>query len=228
MRLRLLPAACFLALAVVPSVASVAKADEPAPQAPQAQPQPDPAKDPQVARLLEAKKTLHWNQTIGEGNKDRYGHAEALVDAPADKVAKTAIDFGHYRDLHHKFSSARIIGKEGDQTDVYMRYPVQIGPIKIELYEVMRFAPDRPTGVGGAMHIIEGRGIKGDMKRGHTLITIKPVDAKHSILQVDILLVPALPAPQSYVDEELRDGAFDFVNGLRDKAQGTVGPVVSL
>ena len=54
------------------------------------------------------------------------------------------------------------------------------------------------------------------------------IDAKHSLIEVDILLVPVLPAPQSYVDEELRDGAQDFVNGLRDKAQGTVGPVVSL
>jgi hypothetical protein len=30
------------------------------------------------------------------------------------------------------------------------------------------------------------------------------------------------------IDEELRDGAQDFVNGLKDKAQGWVGPVVSL
>lgn len=185
---------------------------------------PDPAKDPQVARLLEAKKTLHWNHTLG-ANKDRYGHAEALVDAPADKVAKTATEFGQYRNLHHKFATARVIAKEGDQTDVYMRYPVQIGPVKIELYEVMRFAPLRAN---GTVQVLEAHGVKGDMKRGHTLITVKPVDAKHSLLSVDILLVPTLPAPQSYVDEELRDGAQDFVNGLRDKAQGAAGPVVSL
>lgn len=184
-----------------------------------------PAKDAQVARLLEAKKTLNWNHTIA-GGKDRYGHAEALVDAPADRLAKTAVEFGKYKELHRKFSTARVIGKEGDQTDVYMRYPVQIGPVTIELYEVMRFGPDRAS--GGGTHVIEARGIKGDMKRGHTLITIKPVDAKHSLIEVDILLVPVLPAPQSYVDEELRDGAQDFVNGLRDRAQGSVGPVVSL
>lgn len=185
---------------------------------------PDPAKDPQVARLLEAKKTLNWNHTLGAG-KDRYGHAEALVDAPADKVAKTATEFGQYRHLHRKFATARVIAKEGDQTDVYMRYPVQIGPVTIELYEVMRFGAPR---VSGATHIIEARGVKGDMKRGHTIITVKPIDAKHSLLQVDVLLVPTLPAPQSYVDEELRDGAQDFVNGLRDKSQGAAGPVVSL
>jgi hypothetical protein len=184
----------------------------------------DPAKDPQVARLLDAKKTLNWNHTLGS-SKDRYGHAEALVAAPADKLAKTASEFGQYRHLHRKFATARVIAKEGDQTDVYMRYPVQIGPMTIELYEVMRFGPVRAA---GGTHVLEGRGVKGDMKRGHTIITIKPVDATHSLLQVDISLVPTLPAPQSYVDEELRDGAQDFVNGLKDRAQGWAGPVVSL
>ena len=205
----------LVALVALPTLAQAEGEKEPA---------KDPAKDLQVARLLEAKKTLNWNHTLG-GGKDRYGHAEALVDAPADKLAKTAVEFGKYRELHRKFATARVIGKEGDQTDVYMRYPVTIGPVTIELYEVMRFSPDRAT---AGTHVIEARGIKGDMKRGHTLITIKPVDAKHSLIEVDILLVPVLPAPQSYVDEELRDGAQDFVNGLRDKAQGSAGPVLSL
>jgi hypothetical protein len=204
-----------LALVALPTLAQADGEREPA---------KDPAKDPQVARLLDAKKTLNWNHTLA-GGKDRYGHAEALVEATADKLAKTAGEFGKYRELHRKFATARVIGKEGDQTDVYMRYPVQIGPVTIELYEVMRFSPDRAN---GTTHIIEARGIKGDMKRGHTLITIRPVDAKHSLIEVDVLLVPVLPAPQSYVDEELRDGAQDFVNGLRDRAQGTAGPVVSL
>lgn len=213
---RLLLAA--LALVAIPAIAPVANADEAAP-APA-----DPAKDPQVARLLQAKKTLKMNQPMGPIN-DRYGHAEALVEATPEQLVKTATEFGKYRELHRKFKTARVIGKEGNQTDVYMRYPVQIGPMTIELYEVMRFAPDRTV---GNTHIIEARGIKGDMKRGHTVITIKPVDAKHSLLSVDVLLVPTLPAPQSYVDEELRDGAEDFVDGLRDRSQPTKGPVVSL
>jgi hypothetical protein len=211
---RLLLAA--LALVAIPALApAAARADEGA---------PDPAKDPQVARLLQAKKTLKMNQAMGPIN-DRYGHAEALVEATPDQLVKTATEYGKYRELHRKFKTARVIGKEGDQTDVYMRYPVQIGPMTIELYEVMRFSPDRTV---GNTHIIEARGIKGDMKRGHTVITIKPVDAKHSLLSVDVLLVPTLPAPQSYVDEELRDGAEDFVDGLRDRSQPNKGPVVSL
>lgn len=175
-------------------------------------------------RLLEAKKTLKWNYAPA-GSQDRYGHAEALVAAPAAKVAKTATEFGHYRELHRKFATARVVGKEGDNTDVYMRYPVYIGPMKVEFYEVMRFGG---VHANGATHVLEGHGIKGDMKQGHTVITVRPVDATHSVLAVDILLVPKIPAPQSLIDEELRDGAQDFVNGLKDRAQGWVGPVTSL
>jgi len=207
-----------LALAAIPAIAPAARADEP-PPAPA-----DPAKDPQVARLLQAKKTLKMNQPMGPIN-DRYGHAEALVEATPEQLVKTATEFSKYRELHRKFKTARVIGKEGDQTDVYMRYPVQLGPMTIELYEVMRFSPDRTT---GGTHTIEARGIKGDMKRGHTLITVRPVDAKHALITVDILLVPTLPAPQSYVDEELRDGAEDFVDGIRDKTQTAPGAVVTL
>jgi hypothetical protein len=231
MRTRVLIVLSALVLATVPSRSSVARADEAAPAPPPppaaapAPPAAPPApKDPQVARLLEAKKTLHWNQTMGT-SKDRYGHAETLVDAPAEIVVKTATDFGKYRELHRKFKTARVIGKEGDQTDVYMRYPVQLGPMTIELYEVMRFSPDRTN---GGTHVIEARGIKGDMKRGHTIIMVRPVDAKHSLISVDISLVPTLPAPQSYVDEELRDGAEDFVDGIRDKSQDKPGAVVTL
>lgn len=200
----------FLALALLPAVA---QADS-----------NDPAKDPQVARLLEAKAILKWNYTP-PGKTDRYGHAEGLVNAPAEKVAKAMTEFHTYRTLHRKFATARVINKEGDKTDVYMRYPVQIGPMKIEFYEVMRFSPPRTV---NGVTILEGTAIKGDMKYGHTVISVKPVDANHSILSVDILLVPRIFCPQSLVDEELRDGAGDFVDGLKNRAQGWAGVVATL
>jgi hypothetical protein len=184
----------------------------------------DGARDSRVARLLAAKTTLKWNYAVA-GRPGRYGHAEALVNAPAQKVVETASDFGHYHELHRKFASARVIAKEGGTTDVYMRYPVQIGPMRLEFYEVMRFG--QPHG-DDAQRVIEARAVKGDMKDGQTVITVKPIDATHALLAVDILLVPKAPAPQSLVDEELRDGAQDFVNGVKDRAQGWVGPVTTL
>ncbi len=175
-----------------------------------------------VQRLLEAKRTLKWNRQL---DGQRYGHAETLVGASADKLLSTVEDFGHYRDLHPKFSTARVIGKEQNQTDVYMQYPVKIGLVRIRMYEVMRFGADS---LRDGAHVINARGTKGDMEHAHTVITVTPVDAGHALLQVDVLLVPKLPAPQFMIDEELRDGAEDFVNGLKDRAQGWVGPVVAL
>ncbi len=221
MRLRpFLPALVVLAAASVPVSAH---ADHNLLAAPQTEMRViDPAADPAVARLLDAKTTLKWNYSSRDG---RYGHAEALVDAPVDKVAATALEFNRYRELHRKFATARVIGKDAQGTDVYMRYPVQIGPMKIEFWEVMRFGLPRTE---GATRIIEARGIKGDMKQGHTLITVKPVGPRHSLLTVDVMLVPKIPAPQSMIDEELRDGANDFVNGLRARAQGWNGAVTTL
>lgn len=206
-----------LALVLVASLfaPAVARADQAAP----------PAPSPEVQRLLDAKRTLNWNVTL-PGKSEKYGHAEALVDAPADKVRDTAIQFGRYKELHRKFASARVVAKEGANTDVYMKLPVKLGPIKVDQWEVMRFGPARS--LAGGVHVVEGRGVKGNMKDGHMIITITPVDAKHSLLKVDLLLVPNMPAPQSIVDEELRDAALDFVNGLKDKSQGWVGPVLSL
>lgn len=184
----------------------------------------DGAIAPDVQRLLSARRTLHFNVKL-PGSTEAYGHAEALVAAPADKVRDTAMDFDRYRELHRKFAGARVIQRAGGSTDVYMKLPVKIGPFKVDQWEVMRFGPARTA---GGTHVVEGRGIQGSMKAGHMVITVKPVDATHALLAVDLLLVPRLPAPRSLVEEELRDAAKDLVNGLKDRAQGWVGPVVSL
>lgn len=183
------------------------------------------AADGEVQRLLDAKRTLAWNASP-QGKAQRYGHAEALVDAPADKVRDVAVDFAHYKDLHKKLQNARVVGKDEHGTDVHMRLPVKVGPFTFEQWAVLRFGPARSLPGGG--WVVEGRETKGNMKDGHLLITVRPVDAKHAVLKVDLLLVPSMPAPQSMVDEELRDAATDFANGLKDRAQGWVGPVVSL
>jgi len=181
--------------------------------------------DPEVQRLLDAKRAMNWNAPLA-GTKQKYGHAEALVEAPADKVKDVALDLAHYKDLNKKFANARVIAKEKDYVDLYMRLPVKVGPVPVEQWSVLRFGPAaaRP----GSAWLVEGRHTKGNLKDAHLMITVRPVDPKHSLLKVDLLLVSTLPAPQSIIDEELRDGALDLVNGLKDRAQGWSGPVVSL
>ena len=133
-----------------------------------------------------------------------YGHAEVLVDAPLSKVRSAAVDFPHYRELHHKFASARVVAQEGDNVDVYLKLPIKLGPVKLDQWEVMRFTPARG---GVSSLVVEGRGVQGNMKEGHLVITARAVDERHTLVKVDLLLVPRMPAPQSLIDEELRDAA---------------------
>lgn len=185
----------------------------------------EPAADPEVARLLQAKgATLKWSY-VPAGRTARYGHAEVLVAAPLDRVRSIAIDFQHYRDLHRKLSTARVVAREGDNVDLYMKMPVKLGPVKLDQWEVMRFGPPRVT---ASSVVIEGRGVQGNMKEGHIVMTARAIDDAHCLVKVDLLLQPGLPAPQRMIDEELRDGAMDFVNGLRGKAQGDEHLVTSL
>ena len=177
---------------------------------------------PAVTRLLAEKKTMKWNANL---NGQRYGHSEAIVAAPIDKVTKTMTDYGHYREFHPKFATARVIMRAGDETDLYMQHPIKVGMARIQLYEVLRFGA---LSNRGGTQSVEGRGVKGDLRDAHTIITATPIDARHTLLQVDALFVPKLPAPQSFIDEELRDGAEDFVNGIKDRAQGFPGVVSSL
>ena len=182
-------------------------------------------RDTEVARLLEAKgATLKWNH-VPAGKSVRYGHAEVLVDASLAKVQATSTDFAHYKDFHHKFASARVVAKEGANVDLYMKLPIKIGPVKIDQWEVVRFGPARASATS---LVVEGVGVQGNMKEGHILITARAVDDKHSLVKVDLLLLPSMPAPQGMIDEELRDGAQDFVNGIRDRSQGDNHPVTVL
>jgi hypothetical protein len=184
----------------------------------------DPAADPEVARLLKAKQAIRWNM-VPPGRTEKVGHAEALVEAVPEKLRDAFVDFGHYKDLHRKFSSARVVGKEGDNVDVYLRLPVSIGPIKVDQYGVLRFGPAKKV---GETWMVEGRQISGNMKNGFISLSARPVGPKHSLLKIDIFLAPSMPAPQSIVDEELRDAAFDLANAMKDKSQGFSANVVSL
>ena len=42
-----------------------------------------------------------------------------------------------------------------------------------------------------------------------------------TVLKFDVLLRPGLPAPQSLIDEQLRDSAMDAVNSIHDRTQGS-------
>ncbi len=163
---------------------------------------------------------------VPQGKVERYGHAEILVAAPLAAVRQQVTAYNGYRDLApDKFSRSRVIAKENGETDVYMQAPLLKG--LIVLWQVMRFSPVRALGPDSER--VEGRYVRGNLKDANVIFTMKSVDARRTLLTIDLLVLPNMAVPQSMVDEELRDAAAIAVEAMREKAEGrgTPGAVAS-
>jgi len=154
---------------------------------------------------------------VPPGKSDRYGHAEGLISAPVDIVRAKLLDFGRYKELAGpKFKSVKVVDKQGQNTDVYFQLPIMKGMVTI--WYVTRFPPSRSTNTGD---VLEGTFVKGNIKNMHIAFTVRPgPDDKSSVLVCDLVLQPNVPAPQSALDEELRDACGDAINSVR-KTIGT-------
>jgi hypothetical protein len=200
--------ACIaLALASLVLTPTVGRADE---------------RDPDAARISTAGHSLKWNWTP-PGRADRYGHAETLVHAPLASVRARVLDFGRYHEIMpEKFRASRVIGHSPDgSADVYVQIAILHGMVL--LWDVTRFAPVHSVAPG--LDVVEGRMVsgKGNIEDLNVVWTIHALDDEWTVLKLDLLLKPGLPAPQSAVDEELRDSAMNAVDAIHDRAQGSPG-----
>lgn len=180
----------------------------------------DGAADPDASRIAAAGHSLEWNWTP-PGHPERYGHAETLIHAPLASVRGQVLDFPHYRAiLPEKFQVSRVVGHGADRsTDVYIQIAVLHGVVT--LWDVARFTPVEELSPG--VERVEGRMVrgKGNVEDMHVMWTMRALNDEWTVLKLDMLLKPGLPAPQSAIDEELRDSARYAVDSIHDRAQGT-------
>jgi hypothetical protein len=176
--------------------------------------------DPDAARISAAKHSLEWNWTP-PGHTERYGHAETLIRAPIAAVRAHVLDFGRYREMMaDNFKISRVVGHGPDRsTDVYIQIAVLHGLVK--LWDVARFAPVHELAPG--LEVVEGRMVqgKGNVRDMDVIWTLRALSPGWTVLKFDLLLKPGLPAPQSAIDEELRDSARYAVDSIHNWAQGT-------
>lgn len=180
------------------------------------------ARDPDAERIAAAGHALEWNWTP-PGRAGRWGHAETLIHAPLSAVRTRVLDFAHYRDfVPSKFKTSRVVGHgPGGSTDVYVRIAVMNGVVM--LWNVTRFEPPQAPSPG--VETVEGRMVpgKGNVEDLRVVWTMRAIDPEWTVLKADLMLKPGLPAPQSAVDEELRDACLDAVDAVHDRAQGSRG-----
>jgi len=130
------------------------------------------------------------------------------------------LDFASYRQLASSITSSRVVGHGADgSTDVYLQMGVMNNTLKF--WNVTRFAPLRVESQGA--EVLEGQMVhgKGNIDDSAAVWTMRAAGPEWTVLKFDVLLRPGLPAPQSLIDEQLRDSAMDAVNSIHDRAQGT-------
>ncbi len=172
--------------------------------------------DDDVAKLNAAMHALKSN-VQRPGRPEKYGRAISMINAPLADVRTAVTKYGDYKTLApERFSVVKVVGKDGPNTDVYMKIPIMKG--MIDLWQVLRFGA--PVTVSPGVEVIEGKFVKGNVKDAHIVFTLRRLDDNFTVLTCDLLIVPSIPAPQSAIDEELRDSALKAVDGLHTKAQG--------
>ncbi|MES1178036.1 MAG: SRPBCC family protein [Myxococcales bacterium] len=144
----------------------------------------------------------------------RAGGARTTVNAPAATVRALVQDYGHYSEFIKPFEASKIVGREGDKTDVYLRIKILKGAAKI--WAVVRFEP--PVG-GGENETVNAKMLKGNVKRLDATWHLRAVDEGHTEVSLEILMVPDFPAPEALVVPEVRDAAATALDGLRNEAE---------
>jgi hypothetical protein len=147
------------------------------------------------------------------------GGGRVLVAAPLEVATRVTTDFARYSTMIPRFEQARVVGKSGKKTDVYLRIPILKGAGTI--WVVVRFDP--PRQVSPDEVVIEGRMVKGNVRRFDATYRLKRMSPETTQLSLEMLLVPKLPFPSGAVAAEASKAARSAVSKIRDAAEAARG-----
>lgn len=177
--------------------------------APLARAEPD-----EEARRLMTNREAERYEVKSEHTTTNGGGARVHVAAPSSEVKKLVSDFKNYSKFIDKFEKVKVVGRNGNKTDVYLQVPILKGAGKI--WAVVRFSPVKTV---NGEEVLEGHMVKSNAKRLDALWRIKKIDDENTQLHLELVILPDFPAPSSLVTTEAKRAARGAVKDVRDKAE---------
>jgi ribosome-associated toxin RatA of RatAB toxin-antitoxin module len=175
---------------------------------------PDAGASAEIARLTQSREAVRYSLTV-PGVSIKAGAAMLAIDAPVATVKQIITDYAHYQDVLPGFQRSRILGKTPVGTDVYLQAPILHGAAT--LWAVVKFAPAVREGVGER---IEGKKTgQANLDDLRATWHFYPIDADHTVLKLEFLMVPSLPLPGAMVTPQLEESSEDAVRAVRDRAE---------
>jgi len=173
----------------------------------------------EAERLMRIRPKAEQYTLKAPGSRIETGAARVHVKAPLEATKSTVIDYARYGAMIETFDQAKVVGKQGSQTDVYLRVPILNGAARI--WAVMRFDP--PRKVSEDEYVVAAKMVKGNVDRFEATYRIRRIDAANTQLNLEMLIVPRLPVPGSVVTSWVARASDRAVRRLRDGAEKTKG-----
>jgi ribosome-associated toxin RatA of RatAB toxin-antitoxin module len=171
-------------------------------------------KDDTVQRLRASRDSERYQKTI-ENQAIKAGGARILIDAPLPIVRAIIQDYAKYQDFMPRFKRSRVVESSEKHTDVYLQVPILHGAANV--WSVVKF--ENPIKSSDGSELIQGKMTQGNVKDFQAIWRLTPIDANTTLLQSEILIVPALPVPGSVVTGELGYAADMAVTSTRNRAE---------
>lgn len=143
------------------------------------------------------------------------GAAAIVIRARYDIVHAIIVDFSSYENFMPNFKRSRVIARKPEGTDVYLQVPVLKGAARI--WTVARFETVTKSSTEATIfaHSVN----KGNIKDFRAVWHIAAIDADHTLLQLELLVVPNFPVPGSLVTSALEESADNGVTACRSRAE---------
>ncbi len=173
-----------------------------------------PAGDAQAVELfkLNRDKKTHY---VDPSTKQVWGRAQIFVDAPMKDVRTAIMDYGNWSQFITRFQKSKLLKKEGTgAAEVYLQMPILKGAAT--LWAVEKF--DAPIADGKGEKIV-GHFQKGNVEDLQAIWRYRPVDDKHTVVQLDLFVLPKLAVPDGLMVSQREDAAGEGCLGVKDKAQ---------
>lgn len=178
-------------------------------------PAPAFAADDEATRLEALGKAQRYTiKTTNPPNDIDTGGAAIYVNAPIDEVRRIVTDYRHYEKFIKPFKQSKLLSRSKGVSEVYLEVPILHGAATV--WVVTLIGP--PVKEGQEERII-AKMQKGNVDDFRAVWRLRAVDAEHTIVKLEILVDPKLPAPASIVTPELCTAAEKAVTGVREHAE---------
>jgi ribosome-associated toxin RatA of RatAB toxin-antitoxin module len=143
------------------------------------------------------------------------GRATVRVDAPLARAREVVQKYGDYSEFMPYYHSSHVVDRDAHVTKVYMQVAALNGLVKMGAELNM---PNLPVKEGD-WDVYESRFGSGNVRDFKAIWRMKAIDLEHSMVSLEVFLLPKLPLPTSTLNHENQKGAVNGVMAMRDRIE---------